>query len=293
MEASANGAREARAAGRGTLIRMNAAVWKPFAAAVAAALVLAATARADTRIVYMDAVGKPGSRLFVKDGKVRLEPGDGGAVVLFESADGRFTTIDAAARTYTVIDRATMDRIGTKVREVQMEAARRSGRLTDAQKRVVDAMAHMTPEQRALLEQMMGGLPGLPRAPVMEYADLGTTRTIAGYPCKDVAVLASHMRVARLCVTDLDALAIAPPDRSALQSMHEGIQRMMKAMGPSAPPVPDLIPDGLALQIEPGSPDIPRAREGETLRAITGEAVADGLFEVPAGFTRTEVPDPE
>jgi hypothetical protein len=272
---------------------MKPAVWKPVAAAVAAVLVLAATARADTHIVYADTAGKPGSRLFVKDGKVRLEPGDGGPVVLFESAGGRFTTIDTAARTYTVIDRATMDRIGMKVREVQMEAAKRSGRLTDAQKRVVDAMAQMTPEQRALLEQMMGGLPGLARAPVMEYSDLGTTRTIAGYPCKDVAVLASRIRVAHLCVADLDALSVAPQDRSALQAMHEGIQHMMKAMGPSAPPVPDLIPDGLALLIEPGSPDVPRAREGEILREVTREAVADGLFEVPAGFTKTEVPEPE
>lgn len=268
-------------------------MWKPFAAGVLAALALAASARADTHIQYVDAIGNPGSQLFVRDGKVRLEPGAGGPAVLYDSASGTFTTLDAGQHAYTVFDRATMDQVGQRVRAARMTEAARSGRLTDAQRRAIDAMAHMTSEQRALLEKMVGGLPGLGRAPEMAFVDQGTTREIAGATCREVEVQASRLPVARVCVAALDALPIAPLDRATLQTMHEGIQEMMRTMGPATLPVPDLIPQGLALEIEPGGPANAPVQKGEILRAISGDKLPEGLFEVPAGFTRQEVPEPE
>lgn len=268
-------------------------MWKPLAAGALAAVALAAPARADTRIRYVDAAGAPASQVYVKAGKVRLEPAGGGPVVLFDAADGSLTTLDVDRRAYTVIDPATMDRVGQKARAAQVERAARSGQLTAAQKRVMDEMARMTPQQRALLEEMMGGLPGLGPAPKITIKDLGTTRKIAGYPCADVHVLAADMTVAHMCVAELAVLAIPPLDRAALQALHDGVQRMMKIMGPGAPAVPDLVPRGLALLYEPGSPEVPRAREGEILHAISGDPLADALFQVPADFTAQPFPDPE
>lgn len=270
-------------------------MWKPFAAgalAVAAVIAGAAPARADTHIQYVDATGKPASQVYVKDGSVRLER-EGGPTVVWDTAAVRLTTIDAATGTYTVLDKAGMDRIGEKVRQAELDRALHSGRLSDAQKRAVEEVARMTPEQRALLEQMVGTLPGLGPAPKVEVQDLGSGERIAGHACNDVVVLAWGMKVARMCVVELDALELPPLDRAALQAMHDGIHGMVKAMGQAAPAVPDLVPKGLALKYEPGDPDRPSARPGEIVRAITAGPVAADLFRVPAGYKEQPFPEPK
>ena len=49
-------------------------MWKPLTAATLAALALSAPAWADTHIAYVDDAGRPATQVYVKDGKVRLEP---------------------------------------------------------------------------------------------------------------------------------------------------------------------------------------------------------------------------
>jgi hypothetical protein len=270
-------------------------MWKPFAAgalAAVAVVVAAAAARADTHLDYQDTEGKPASQVYVKDGKVRVEPVDA-PVVVYDTAADRLTTIDPATGTYTVLDRPAMERIGDKVHQAQIEKARRSGRLTDAQERVLEEVAHMAPEQRALLEQMVGGLPGVGPPVKIEIGDLGTTQRVAGHDCADAQLLANGMKLARMCVADLDTLGLPGPDRAALQALHDGIQGMKRTMGTAAPPVPDLVPKGLALRVEPGNPDLPRARPGEVLHAISVAALPDALFQVPAGYTEQPYPEPQ
>jgi len=270
-------------------------MWKPFAAGALAALAVVltgATARADTHIQYVDTTGKPASQVYVKDGKVRVQQVNA-PVFVYDTAAGRLTTIDAATGTYTVLDKPAMERIGEKVRQAALERAKRSGRLSESQKRVLDEVAQMTPEQRALLEQMVGGLPGIAATPKVEINDLGTTQKIAGHKCADAQLIAAGIKLAHLCLTDLDALGLPPLDRAALQATHEGIQAMTKVMGQAVPPVPDLVPKGIALEYEPGNPDLPRVREGEIVRTISGKGLDDALFQVPAGYTEQPYPEPQ
>jgi hypothetical protein len=261
-------------------------MWKPLTLATLTTFSLTLPAFADTHVSYVDERGKPATQLYVKDGKVRLETG--GDAMLYDAAAGSFTMIDGADRSYIVMDPETMARMAAQAGQMQQQMA---GQMAAMQ----EQMASMPPEQRAMMEQMManmgGGSPmaaGTP--PEVEMREMGSTQKIAGFRCKDVRMLVGGRPMARMCVSELDALGIPDGDRAALNAMHEGIQSMA-AMGPGAPSVPDVMPQGLALKYEPEGP---AARDGggpETLKGVSRSGLDADLFAVPAGYTRQEIPD--
>jgi hypothetical protein len=262
-------------------------MFRPLTAATLTVLAMTVPAWADTHIAYVDDAGRPATQLYVKDGKVRLETG--GDAILYDAAADRFPMLDGERHSYVVMDAERMERMvaGAKQAREQMAASM-------AQMR--EQMTGMPPEQRAMMEQMMGGLGGAgePTAPMtppkVEIKDVGSTQKVAGFRCKDVRMLVGGRAAARMCVADLEALDIPAADRVTLGAMHEGMQKMA-AMDPTGSAALDIMPQGLALKYEPQGPAAESGEGPEALQSISHGAVQADLFAVPPGYTEEVMPD--
>lgn len=255
-------------------------------AGIVTALALAGPAWADTHLAYVDDAGQAATQVYVKDGKVRLETG--GGVMLYDAAAERFTMIDTEERSYTVMGAEEMERMAAG-------AARAREQMAGSMARMREQLAGMPPEQRAMMEQMMGGLaaaePAAAQGPSpVEIRPLGSTRKVAGHPCKDVQMVAGGRPMARMCVAELESLGVPAADRAALEKMHKGIRRMA-AMAPGGGAVPDIMPQGLALAYTPEAAAADDGGAPETLRSISHGAVKADLFAVPEGYTEEAIPD--
>lgn len=264
-------------------------MWKSLTVATLTTLALTLPAHADTQFSYVDEAGKPATQLYVKDGKVRMETG--GDAMMFDASSGTFTVIDHAEQSYMVMDAATMERMAAQAGQMQQRMAPQMAEM-QAQ------MEHMSPEQRAMVEQMMGGLAAnaadpsamAMAAPKVEMKDMGGTRKVAGFRCKDVQMVVGGQSYARMCLAQLDSLDIPAADRATLEAMHEGMRHMTE-MGPGAPSVPDIMPDGLAIAYQPEGPAVEDGDGPETLKAISHGGLKPDLFTVPAGYTEQKMPD--
>ncbi|HSN70788.1 MAG TPA: hypothetical protein VLT59_04735, partial [Steroidobacteraceae bacterium] len=108
------------------------------------------------------------------DGRLRMERYEAGkliAVMLFK--DDALYALDPAEKTYAVLDRETIDRVAKVV--------------NPALKELQEQLARMSPEQRALVEQMMqGSLPsglGDGEKKVREVVTTDRKDRIAGVAC--------------------------------------------------------------------------------------------------------------
>lgn len=258
----------------------------PLTTAALAVLALSTPALADVHLSYVDDTGAPATQLYVKDGSVRLETG--ADVMLYDTKAGRFTMIDTGERSYTVMDAETMEKMAARAGQARQQMA---GRMAQMQ----EQMAGMPPEQRAMMEQMMGGLaanaadPAAMAAPEVEIRDMGGTRKVAGFACKDVQAVVNGAPVARMCVAGLETLGIPAADRATLDAMHAGMERMAAA-APGGAAMPDIMPQGLALRYEPVGVAAEDGEGPEMLGSIDRGAVRADLFRVPAGYAEQEMP---
>ncbi|HEV2111628.1 MAG TPA: hypothetical protein VGT99_09770, partial [Gammaproteobacteria bacterium] len=179
-----------------------------------AAAAFAMPALADTHISYVDDAGQPGTQMYVKGGKVRIEGGKDHSIAIYDVASNRMTVLMPEQNKYLVFDEQTAQQMGAEASaaQQQMQAAMKAhqAELDQAQQQMQAAMAQMTPEQRAQAQQMLaaqGSQPGSPAAlqtgaPKVERQDLGTTETVAGHGCRDVQMVINGRPGSTLCVSD-------------------------------------------------------------------------------------------
>jgi hypothetical protein len=104
----------------------------------------------------------------VQDGAVRTTTTDGALIL----RGGVMTFIDDKRKSYSEMDKATMDG----------HAKRANAAMSQMQER----LKNMTPEQRAQMEKMMGGMamPGAGgKTPVFDAKNTGKTDTVEGRQC--------------------------------------------------------------------------------------------------------------
>jgi hypothetical protein len=215
-------------------------------------------------------------RVYVQDGVGRFE--DGERVTLLRGET--LTIIDDDEETYTVLDRESIRAVGE--------------RMGGAMAQMREQMASMTPEQRAMMERMMGGqLPG-PAAPAkVEVIDARRTETVDGRSCRVWTVKRDEVPEQQHCVVPFDTL---PGD----EDLRALFQRMASLFGELRTALPQG-DDGDGDEFEAyakmnGYPVLTRElSEGEPngaesrLVAWRAEPVPAAKFTVPAGYTKREL----
>src|SRR5690606_37217252 len=112
-----------------------------------------APALAGTRLEYVDeSSGAAQSVISIRDGKVRIDDAASGAFTLYDSASGTITNVDPKQKSYSVMDKAAMEQMSSEVGSAMAEMRKQ--------------LEEMPPEQRQMMEQMLGNMPGMSRKPV-------------------------------------------------------------------------------------------------------------------------------
>ena len=233
-------------------------------------------------IVNRDLANKSESsaKTYAQAGKMRIESGGReDSFAIFR--DETIYTFDPKKKTYVAMDRATIKQLAEQ--------------LNPAIKMLQEQMANMSLEQRAQMERMLGTkLPGT-KEPVEEVRKTTRTATISGYACTYAEILQDGALQAEACVVPTASLKGSKELYDAAIKMGALLKDMVDSLD-----LP-LLKQMASRQMENfdklgGIPVLTRTfDQGQpvheaTVTAIRTETLAEGLLEIPAGYTRQELP---
>lgn len=188
--------------------------------------------------------------------------------------------IDDKEKSYIVFDKATMEQVARKL-SAQMEQLKQQ-------------MAKLPPEQRAQMEQMLGGagLSGAPRT--VDVADTGKSETVEGRKCKVWDVTRDGVLDEQICVVPYSAL----PGKENFSAVFGNFAKVFEEMAKSVPMLAGMMANEFSAYVKTnGYPVRQRAYENgklmdeETLVKVwREETIPASTFEVPAGYTRKSMP---
>jgi hypothetical protein len=219
------------------------------------------------------------SKIWFDGGRMRTNDGSGDGAIY---KDQKIYALDAARKSYTVVDKAGMDRVG--------------GQLAEMRKKMEAQMANMPPERRAMMEEMMakmGGGAGT-KAVKRDVTPTGRTETVAGFKCAVWNVTVDGVKEQELCAASPGSL---PGGNDVLKTMRE-MGEMMKALTEGLGGMAKRTATNAWADLSKinGVPILSRDFEdgkatSETrLAVIRSEAVPASMFEVPAGFKERKMP---
>ncbi|MGE5625327.1 MAG: DUF4412 domain-containing protein [Bacillota bacterium] len=271
----------------------------------------AVPAFADTHISFVDDSGQPGTQLYVKGGKVRMESGGGQGIGIYDAASNTLTLIMPEQKKYMVMNEQAADQMGatanaaaqqTQTANAQTQAAMAAhqGQMDEANQKMQAAMANMTPEQQAMMQKAMGGhgMPGGPAGATpgpmggmqMDTKDLGTSETVAGHKCEDMQMIMNGRPMMTSCVfsgTPAD-LGVPAADAKTLEAMRAGMEKLRSHMGPMAQGMGSMMNKGFALKTtHQVYKNMQPVTVTDTFKGVSTGSLDASLFAIPAGYTQT------
>ena len=201
--------------------------------------------------------------------------------MIYRSNKKEMIALDHTAQEYYVFDQPTMDRMAAQVRAAMEQ--------TEA------ALEAMSPEERALAEQMIQG----PRSRDQRAASrhrlqaTGKTDKIAGYACKYYDVLQDGQRIRDICITPWSEIPEGREAAHAMMELADFFENMRKAFaGSGGLEVMDRQQEMFGYMQElDGYPVLSRDYDatGEVesesrLTAARSEKIGDSFFDAPASY---------
>lgn len=195
-------------------------------------------------------------------------------LVIFDGTKQVMDIVNVDNKTYREITKADIDRI--------------AGQMSDAMSRMNQAMANMTPEQRAQVEAMMRGRMGGARgaAPVKtEYRKTGTDR-VGKWTCDKYEGYRSGQKVSELCTVPASTLGFSESDFAVTEQMRDFFSKVMPARADQ------MLSIGSADAGFSGVPVRSITYAGGSVESTTEltdfsrQNIPDSTFQVPAGFQR-------
>jgi hypothetical protein len=140
--------------------------------------------------------------------------GRGGGDVIFRGDRRALLVIDHDDRSYTVMDEATVQRMGAQLSEAQIQ--------------MQEAMKNVPPEQRAMVEKMMKDrMPQAMETVQSELRATGDEAEVRGYPCVRYEVYAGGVKTREIWVTDWANIDGGEQAREAFEGMAVFFSEMM------------------------------------------------------------------
>ena len=215
----------------------------------------------------------------IQDGKMRTNASANGAIIVKGSS---IIMIDEKRKQYREMTKEDLQRM--------------AGQVGDAMAKMQEKMKSMTPEQRAMMEKMMGnripgGMGGDGTPDTWESKDLGTSATVEGRKCHNWNLIRNGAPFEALCVVPYKSLPGKEDVRKVFKDMAD-------AFGDFAKSVPGFDRSAKARAAIDGYPVRTRLYGSDgTLRATetimtkwVEESIPASAFEIPAGYTKAELP---
>jgi hypothetical protein len=217
--------------------------------------------------------------MLVQNGMMRTNASSSGAVILKGST---IIMIDDKRKQYREMTKEDLKKMAAGAGE--------------AMAKMQEKMKNMTPEQRAMMEKMMGnripGGMGSPDKPdTWESKNLGTTATVEGRKCQNWNLLRNGAPFEELCVVPYNTL----PGKEDFQKVFK---EMAEAFGDLAKQVPGADQsakaraaiNGYAVRTRMYASD-GKFRPTETIMTKwVEESIPASMFEPPAGYVKAELP---
>jgi hypothetical protein len=246
------------------------------------ALLMAATASAGVRIetttrdIKTQAIDGGPQIVLVQNGMIRMNnPKNANGVILKNSM---FYILDDQKKTYSEIDKATMQ-----------QTADQAGA---AMKQMQEQLKSMPPEQRAQMEKMMAGMPGMSgKKDVYEAKNTGKSDTAEGRRCQVWHVLKNAKVQEELCVVPFSSL----PGKEDVEKSFKQIAEAFEGMAANLPGAGDSIKarnsvNGYPVRVRLYD-DAGKLRGMETvLTKWADESIPASTFEIPAGYQKKDLP---
>ena len=244
------------------------------------------TARASAGVYIETADKAPGAkaklvtaqRIWVQGGSARFEAE--GQVTLLKG-DALYI-LDPAERSYTVVDEAAAAKLGKQ--------------LNDPTAQMREQLAGLPPEQRAMVEQMMGGRmpgPAAPRAK-LEAVDTGRSETVDGRSCRNWLIKRGGVTDEQHCVVAFGTL----PGNEDLRALFARMAKLFEALQGAMPQLAEGGFEDEAAVVEKmnGFPVLSREYangkpNGAETRVVAwrAESVPASQFAIPAGYKQREL----
>lgn len=231
-----------------------------------------------TRDIQTKAVDGPAQVVLVQDGNIRASHGKDNAVIIKGST---ITILDAGQKTYTEMDKEQMKKM----------AAQASAAMTQMQEK----LKNMPPEQRAMVEKMMGShLPGGLNSgtpDVYDAKNTGKTDTVEGRKCTVWTLTRNGKLLEEMCVVPFSALPGKENFEKSFKELAETFAEFSKGM-PGIDNQVQVRANVNGYPVRSRSYDANgKFRGTETvLTKWVEENVPAAQFEVPAGFKKKELP---
>lgn len=238
--------------------------------------------------VYMETAHKdliePGKssekhKMWFDSGNFRAEDAGARAVQIYK--DKVVYILEMDEKRYTTLDKEGVDRL--------------SGQISEARKQMEARMADMSPEQRAMVEKMMGSMGGTISGPEPARTLKATSRTdsAAGQSCKVWEVTVDGRKEEELCVVAPSSLPGGAEMMSTMRELGDLFKGFMQSLGGAGN---NAINNAWRdLQAVNGIPIITRtfdngkATHEIRLTTVRTESVPAASFTVPTGFKQRKL----
>jgi len=217
--------------------------------------------------------------ILVQDGMMRTSGSAGGSVIV---KGGSIITIDDKRKQYRVMTKDDLKKLVAKA--------------GDAMAKMQEGMKKMTPEQRAMMEKMMGNrLPGgigAAGAPdTWEAKSLGTSATVDGRQCQNWNLLRNGAPFQELCVVPYNTLPGKEDIQKVFKEMSDTFGDLAKAMpGADQTAKARMSINGYAVRTRRYSGDGKFQPDETIMSKWVEESIPASMFEVPQGYTLVELP---
>jgi hypothetical protein len=214
----------------------------------------------------------------VQDGKIRASRGDQGGMIL------KGTTIyflDDKRKSYRQMDKAQMQQM--------------AGQANAAMAQMQEKMKNMTPEQRAMMEKMMGGqIPGglnAGKPDVYDTKDTGKSDTVEGRKCQIWQITRNGALIEEVCAVPFSSL----PGKENLEKSFKEIAEVFADITKGMPNADAAVKARTTVKGYPvrtrGYDASGKLRGTETvLTKWVEESLPASTFDIPAGYKQQEMP---
>ena len=249
---------------------------------VATSILFVANATAGVRIETLDrniqtkAPAGPAQTIYVQDGNVRVASAPGGGMLLKGST---IYVIDDKRKSYMEMDKAALEGYARQANA--------------AMSQMQEEMAKMSPQQREMMQKMMGGnMPGMAptKKDTYDAKDTGKGDTAEGRKCRLWNVTRNGQLIEELCVVPFASL----PGKEDFQKTFKNLAEAFEGLASAMPNVADGAKARTAVN---GYPVRVRRYEngkmGSTetvLKTWSEEPLAGSLFQVPSGYKKQAMP---
>lgn len=222
-----------------------------------------------------------GTRMYIQGSAARFDQSlDASRADYVIFRDDVLYIVETGERSYTTMDRRSVEAM--------------AGQMGSAMKEMREQLAKLPPDQRKMMEQMMGGnMPGAkaPPAPLVAR-DLGRSEKVEGRSCRVWELSRNKVVESQICVVPFSEL----PGKEDVLGLMQRMSALMKPLADAMEGFGDLSNDTEAMTSVKGFPILWRDYSGgkptgeETvLRAWREENAAPALLQVPKGYRKRDL----